>query len=69
MRIMNVTVNGETRSVVKDSSIAGLLIELELAEKRIAVELNGDIVPAALFSKTWLVDGDRVEIVQAIGGG
>jgi sulfur carrier protein len=50
-------------------TIAALLELLQLGERRIAVELNLDIVPRSLHSNTLLREGDALEIVHAIGGG
>lgn len=65
----SITVNGEAQSLPESHSITGLLEQLGLAEKRVAVELNGEIVPRGLHGETRLKDGDQVEIVHAIGGG
>ncbi len=50
-------------------SVAALLTRLELAGRRVAVELNLDIVPRSQHDSTLLNDGDQVEVVHAIGGG
>ena len=67
--MIEISLNGSTRTVSEGQSVAGLLEELELTKKRVAVELNGDIVPRGRHGKTVLQSGDRVEIVHAIGGG
>jgi sulfur carrier protein len=66
---MNIQLNGETRDVAEAITIAALLTELELTGKRIAVEINGEIAPRSQHAALTLQTGDRVEIVQAIGGG
>ena len=66
---MTLTINGEQRAFGGVSSVAALVAELGLAGKRIAVERNGDIVPRGLHATTALADGDRLEIVVAVGGG
>jgi sulfur carrier protein len=66
---MNLTINGDRRQFSAPLTVAGLLGELGLAGKRIAVERNGEIVPKSLHGDTALVDGDRLEIVVAVGGG
>jgi sulfur carrier protein len=66
---LQLTVNGEPRTFSTPRSVAELLEELELAGRRIAVELNGEIVPRSLHGTTVLADGDRLEIVVAVGGG
>jgi len=50
-------------------SVSNLLDELALAGKRVAVELNGDIVPRSQHAETYLADSDQLEIVVAVGGG
>ncbi len=50
-------------------TVAQLLAELDTAGKRVAVERNGEIVPKSLHACTGLADGDRLEIVVAVGGG
>lgn len=66
---MRIHLNGEVRDVREGQSIADLLAELGLAERRVAVELNLDIVPRSQHATTRLQAGDRLEIVHAIGGG
>ena len=66
---MNVTVNGEKHSVDADASLAELLAMLGLTDKRIAVEVNRDIVPRSDHDDYKLNDNDNIEIVNAIGGG
>lgn len=66
---MNIHLNGEARAVAESITVAALLAELELAGKRIAVEINGEIAPRSRHAAWTLQPGDRVEIVQAIGGG
>jgi sulfur carrier protein len=66
---MRLQVNGETVQLSTGSSVQHLLEQLERSTGRLAVELNGEIVPRSQFSAQLLQDGDTVEIVQAIGGG
>lgn len=61
--------NGETLQVPPDCTVQQLLQTLQLLGKRLAVELNGQIVPRSQFAHQCLQHNDRVEIVQAIGGG
>ena len=67
--MIEVNVNGATRRFEPDTDVAGLLQRLQLAGKRVAVERNGEIVPRSRFAQTALADGDRLEIVVAVGGG
>jgi len=66
---MKITVNGESKSYVEGVTIADVVSESGLQGKRIAVELNKEIVPYDQYDAHPLNDGDRLEIVQAIGGG
>jgi thiazole synthase len=67
--MLNVFVNGESRSLPESISIADLLRQLGFERRRIAVEVNCEVVPLAHHPECRLVDGDRVEIVQLVGGG
>ena len=64
-----IVLNGHAHALIGVSSLAELLEQLGYGEKRVAVERNGAIVPRSKHSETVLVAGDRIEIVQAIGGG
>ncbi|MEX0899281.1 MAG: sulfur carrier protein ThiS [Gammaproteobacteria bacterium] len=66
---MQITLNGEQRSVSQGTTVAGLVAALKLGGRRVAVEVNGGVVPRGTQAATALADGDRVEIVHAIGGG
>ena len=66
---MEIIVNGEPRTAADGSTLTLLVEEMGLTGKRIAVELNREIVPHGLYEETVLNDGDRLEIVHAIGGG
>jgi thiamine biosynthesis protein ThiS len=68
---MDITVNGEEKRFQGPVSVAGLLdaLALELEPKKIAVERNREIVPKSRYGETALADGDRIEIVQFVGGG
>lgn len=66
---MELIVNGETRSLPEPLSVAELVNELGVTGRRIALELNGEIVSRGKFEGTMLAPGDKLEIVQAIGGG
>ena len=66
---MNIVLNGEKKKVDDDISIRQLLTGLSLDNKRLAVEVNQTIVSRTDFDKFILSELDKVEIVQAIGGG
>ena len=63
------TINGERYELPDGQSVADLLQRLDLTGRRLAVELNRDIVPRSQHGTTRLAEGDRVEVVHAIGGG
>ena len=63
------TVNGERRRFEAPLTAAQLVASLQLTGKRVALERNGEIVPRGEFDRQALLDGDRVEIVVAVGGG
>ncbi len=64
-----VTVNGEKVENIAGKNIAEYLTESGYNIKRVAVELNGDILPKAQYESTLLQDGDSVEVVSFVGGG
>ncbi len=66
---MLITLNGEPREFAAEQSLAALVAELDLAGKRFAIEVNAEVVPRSTFAEFALHEGDRVEIVHAIGGG
>ena len=66
---LEITLNGETRTLDAPASVKGLLIGLGQNPAKIAVERNLEIVPRSAYGRTPLADGDRIEIVQFIGGG
>ncbi|MBA4503588.1 sulfur carrier protein ThiS [Marinobacterium marinum] len=66
---MQIQVNGESLEVGEQITLAELVEQLELTGKRIAIELNLEIIPRSEHAGTRLNGGDQVEIVHAIGGG
>ena len=67
--MISVSINGEVRHFDIPVSVAELLEQMQLGGKRIALERNGEIVPRGQFTQQMLTDGDRLEIVVAVGGG
>ena len=67
--MISVTINGEPRRFDVPLNCAELLARLDLASKRVALERNGEIVPRSRFAEQRLAEGDRLEIVVAVGGG
>jgi sulfur carrier protein len=68
-RSLDIVLNGSPRTVPPPCTVAGLLRDAGHGERRVAVEVNGDIVPRSAHDSRLLAEGDRVEIVQALGGG
>lgn len=66
---MQLTINGEIRAFQGVADVAGLVVALGLDSRKVAVERNLEIVPRSAYQKTPIVDGDRIEIVQFVGGG
>ena len=64
-----VCVNGETREVRAGTSVAELLRELGFGGRRVAVAVNRDVVPRAVHEERGVLAGDRIEILEAVGGG
>jgi sulfur carrier protein len=62
-------VNGERRSVPAPCTVETLLRELTLESRRVAVAVNRDVVPRSAFASRALASGDRIEILEAVGGG
>ena len=67
--MIQVTVNGAARRFERPLAVTELVQEMALAGKKIAVERNGEIVPKSAHASTLVADGDRLEIVVAVGGG
>jgi len=66
---LSVLVNGEPRSVPTGATVSILLGLLGLRERRLAVALNRSVVPRSRYDRVALAAGDRVEILEAVGGG
>lgn len=66
---MQVQVNGDAMALPSEATLADLIDRMSLAGKRLAIEVNEDIVPRSQHPEFRLHEGDRVEVVHAIGGG
>ncbi len=66
---MQVLINGESHQFDNDMTISALLQQSGLAGKRVAVEVNEAIVPKSQHAETRVSEGDKIEIIHAIGGG
>ena len=67
--IIDIVVNGEPRQVAAGITVTGLLAALGLADRRVAVERNREVVPRAEHARTVLAAGDTIELVTFVGGG
>lgn len=66
---IEVIINGESRTVLQGTTVAALITELGLADRRVAVERNREVVPRAEHASTVLAAGDKLELVTFVGGG
>lgn len=67
---MNILINGNVKVFnIANMTLAALVVELGLVGKRLAIERNGEIVPRSQFAEVSLQEGDKLEIVGAVGGG
>ena len=66
---MNIIINGVEKNYTSDLTLETLLIELGHANKKVAVEVNEEIIPRSELKNKLVVDGDKIEIINAVGGG
>jgi sulfur carrier protein len=66
---LQIVVNGEAREVVAGTTVARLIVLLELPPRFLAVERNLEIIPREQHAECFLNEGDRLEIVTLVGGG
>ena len=68
---MQITLNGEERTVQDGLSVRGLLVEADLdpSRKGIAVAVNAEVIPREAWASTRLEPGDRVDVIHAVQGG
>ena len=69
MTQIRLLINGEQRQLAAPLTVGALLQQLDMAGKRVAVEVNREIVPRSRHDDYALTDNDQIEVVQAIGGG
>jgi len=67
--VFSIVLNGSPHRCNDALTVADLVRDLALQDKRVAIERNGDIVPKGRHAETRLAAGDRIEIVAAVGGG
>ena len=66
---MTYVLNGETRTAPTPLTVLELLRRAELLQRRVAVAINAEVVPKSRFAEVLIRDGDKVEVIQAVGGG
>lgn len=66
---MTIFLNGEKKEIPQELTVAGLLQHLDIKPGRVAVEINEEIVRKAAYADVAVKEGDRVEVVQFMGGG
>ncbi|MGE0872687.1 MAG: sulfur carrier protein ThiS [Kofleriaceae bacterium] len=66
---IDVVINGQNRQFPRGTTVHGLIAELGLAGRPVAVERNREVVPRADHATTVLAEGDRLEVVTFVGGG
>ncbi len=66
---MTIRLNGDPHEIPGPLSVSALLAQLEIDSRRVAVELNLDVVKKAAYDSSVIKDGDEVEIVNFVGGG
>jgi len=66
---MKILVNGKQKNYPSCLTLEDLLIKLDQASKKVAIEVNDEIIPRSELKNKLVVDGDKVEIINAVGGG
>jgi len=66
---MNIIINGVEKTYTSSLTLETLLIELGHANKKVAIEVNEKIIPRSELRNKLVVDGDKIEIINAVGGG
>jgi sulfur carrier protein len=67
--IATILVNGESVTVPEACTVEGLLLQLEMGGRRVAVALNRHVVPRSSYTSITVAAGDRIEVLEAVGGG
>ena len=68
-RTVEIQVNGEPREVPRGCTVEELIAQLDLGDRRVAVALNRAVVPRSTYADVAIRSGDRMEILEAVGGG
>ena len=67
--MITIHLNGETREISQETDLEALVEQLSLAAKRVAVELNGNVIRRVDWPQTTVDNGDKIEVVHFVGGG
>lgn len=67
--LIDVVINGQERTIAEGTTVATLIVELGLGDRRVAVEKNREVVPRAQHASTVVAAGDKLELVTFVGGG
>ena len=67
--MISVQINGEEKVFAREVNLEWVIDSLSLQNRKIAVEINGQIIPRSEYTKTLIKSGDSIEIVDAVGGG
>jgi sulfur carrier protein len=67
--MLTITINGQSATQPEGARVNAIIDQMQLVGKRFAVERNGEIVPKSRLNETLIQDGDKFEIVIAVGGG
>jgi sulfur carrier protein len=67
--VISLSINGSMQQFDAPITVAALIEHMQIGNKRIAIERNGEIVPRGQFNQQMLADGDKLEVVVAVGGG
>ncbi|MCL5077235.1 MAG: sulfur carrier protein ThiS [Actinobacteria bacterium] len=69
MEVVKISINGATMQIIKDSSVADLVSQLELPNAGVALAINGSVIPKSTWASVILADKDRIELISIAQGG
>lgn len=69
MEVVEILINGTTMQIIKDSSVADLVSQLELPNAGVALAINGSVIPKSTWASVTLTDKDRIELISIAQGG
>jgi sulfur carrier protein len=68
-QLLAIQLNGEPHRIPSACTLSGLIEAMELGQRRVAIAVNREVIPRSQFNAHQLADGDRVEVLEAVGGG